>query len=55
MRQLDPDLEPYPVPEGRSSTKRSRCCVQRAELVDTEELPMFDHWVAERARQWETG
>lgn len=54
MRQLDPGLEPSPFPKAEFE-EAVALLRARAELVDSEELPVFDHWVAERARQWERG
>ncbi|MEW2811916.1 helicase-related protein [Streptomyces massasporeus] len=54
MRQLDPDLEPYPFPKAEYDAAIA-LLRHRAELVDSEEIPMFDHWAAERARQWGLG
>lgn len=54
MRQLDPDLEPYPFPKA-AYDEAVALLRQRAELADPEEVPMFDHWAAERARQWDLG
>ncbi|MER5699312.1 helicase-related protein [Streptomyces mirabilis] len=54
MRQLDPDLEPYPFPKAEYNAAIA-LLRQRAELADPEEVPIFDHWAAERARQWGLG
>ncbi|MFE2882169.1 helicase-related protein [Streptomyces sp. NPDC059272] len=54
MRQRDPDLEPYPFPKAAYDAAVA-LLRQRAELADPEEVPMFDHWAAERARQWGLG
>nr|WP_253945048.1 helicase-related protein [Nocardioides sp. zg-DK7169] len=54
MRQVSPELEPspFPKPEFDAAVALLRA---RAELVDSDELGVFDHWVKERTRQWETG
>lgn len=54
MRQLDPALEPSPFPKEAFDEAVALLRV-RAELVDHGELPVFDHWVEERSRQWEKG
>jgi hypothetical protein len=54
MRQLDPGLEPSPFPKA-AFDEAVALLRARAELVDNEELPVFDHWVDERSRQWEKG
>ncbi|MFJ6837574.1 helicase-related protein [Streptomyces sp. NPDC091209] len=54
MRQLDPDLEPYPFPKAAYDAAVA-LLRQRAELADPDEVPIFDHWAAERARQWGLG
>jgi hypothetical protein len=54
MRQFEPDLEPYPFPKAQYDAAIA-LLRQRAELADPEELPMFDYWAAERARQWGLG
>ncbi|MFF8473737.1 helicase-related protein [Streptomyces sp. NPDC015414] len=54
MRQLDPDLEPYPFPKAEYDAAIA-LLRQRAELADPEEIAIFDHWAAERARQWGLG
>jgi hypothetical protein len=54
MRQVDPALEPSPFPKGAFDEAVALLRV-RADLVDHEELPVFDHWVSERSRQWEKG
>jgi hypothetical protein len=54
MRQLDPDLEPSPFPQVEFEEALSLLRA-RAALVDSEELPVFDHWANERSRQWATG
>ncbi len=54
MRQVDPALEPSPFP--RIAFEEAVGLLRaRADLVDHEELPIFDHWVGERSRQWERG
>lgn len=54
MRQLNPTLEPSPFPqvEFEESIALLRT---RVALVDKDELPVFDQWVAERSRQWAKG
>lgn len=54
MRQLNPTLAPSPFPqiEFDESIALLRA---RAELVDEDELPVFDQWAAERSRQWAKG
>lgn len=54
IRQLNPTLDPSPFPqvEFNESIALLR---NRAELVDKDELPVFDQWVAERSRQWARG
>lgn len=54
MRQLDPGLEPSPFPKV-AFDEAVALLRARAELVDSEELPVFDHWVDERSRQWQKG
>ncbi|MCX5333808.1 helicase-related protein [Streptomyces sp. NBC_00140] len=54
MRQLDPGLEPYPFPKAEYDAAVA-LLRQRAELVDPEEVAIFDHWAVERARQWDLG
>jgi hypothetical protein len=54
MRQLEPDLEPYPFPKAEYDAAIA-LLRKRAEIADPEELPKFDHWAAERARQWGLG
>ncbi|WP_062389944.1 helicase-related protein [Demequina iriomotensis] len=54
MRQLNPTLEPSPFP--RAEFDESMALLRaRAAIVDDEELPVFDQWVAERSRQWSKG
>jgi hypothetical protein len=53
MRQIDPALEPSPFPKTAFS-EAVALLRARAELVDHDELSVFDHWVDERSRQWET-
>ena len=54
MRQLAPALQPHPFP--RSEFDEAVALLRaRAVLVDDEELPTFDYWVSERARQWSRG
>lgn len=54
IRQLEPDLEPNPFPRAEYDAAVA-LLRQRAERADPEELPIFDHWAAERARQWGLG
>ncbi|MER7604762.1 helicase-related protein [Nocardioides sp. NPDC127503] len=54
IRQLGPDLEPNPFPRAEYDAAIA-LLRQRAELADPEELPIFDHWAEERARQWGIG
>lgn len=54
MRQLQPALEPSPFPEAAFDDAVA-LLRERAELVDSDELAVFDHWVGERARQWKKG
>ncbi|MEU1994522.1 helicase-related protein [Nocardia gamkensis] len=54
MRQLNPDLEPNPFPQAEFDGSLALLRA-RAELVDSEELPIFDHWANERSRQWAKG
>ncbi|MEU0188921.1 helicase-related protein [Streptomyces afghaniensis] len=54
MRQLEPGLEPYPFPKAAYDAAVA-LLRQRAELADPEEVPIFDRWAAERARQWGLG
>ncbi|MET9047036.1 helicase-related protein [Streptomyces sp. NPDC004362] len=54
MRQLDPGLEPYPFPKAEYEAAIA-LLRKRAELADPEEIAIFDHWAAERARQWGLG
>lgn len=54
VRQLNPTLDPSPFPkvEFDESIAILRA---RAAIVDEDELPVFDQWVAERSRQWAKG
>jgi superfamily II DNA/RNA helicase len=54
MRQLRPSLEPSPFPRDEFDDAMA-LLRQRADLVDSEELPTFDYWVGVRAHQWEYG
>lgn len=54
MRQLDPALEPNPFP-GDEFGDAIAVLRARAQIVDSEELPTFDHWVGVRAHQWAHG
>ncbi|MFL1592771.1 helicase-related protein [Rhodococcus ruber] len=54
MRQLDPGLEPSPFPES-AFHEAVALLRERANLVDREELPVFDHWAKERSRDWAKG
>lgn len=54
IRQLDPSLDPSPFPKAAFEDSIALLRA-RAALVDPDELAVFDHWVAERARQWEKG
>ncbi|NLE80719.1 MAG: helicase, partial [Rhodococcus sp.] len=54
MRQLDPTLEPNPFPE-KAFSEAVALLRARAELVDKEELSVFDHWAHERSREWANG
>lgn len=54
MRQVEPDLEPNPFP--RDAFEDALALLRtRAELVDSEELGVFDYWARERSKQWATG
>lgn len=54
MRQIEPGLEPNPFP--REQFRKAIALLRgRAELVDKEELSVFDHWAQERARVWADG
>lgn len=54
MRQLKPALEPSPFPQAEFDDSMGLLRA-RAALVDSDELPVFDQWVAERSRQWAKG
>lgn len=54
MRQVDPTLKPSPFPMAAFG-KAVALLRARADLVDHDELSVFDHWVDERSRQWEKG
>lgn len=54
MRQLNPTLDPSPFPRAEFDDS-IRLLRKRAAIVDREELPVFDQWVAERSRQWARG
>ncbi|MFZ2481307.1 MAG: helicase-related protein [Propioniciclava sp.] len=54
MRQLNPTLDPSPFPQAEFDDSIALLRA-RAALVDSEELPVFDQWVAERSRQWAKG
>lgn len=54
MRQVSPSLEPSPFPQAEYEAAIA-LLRQRAEIVDPAELPVFDHWVRERAREWKRG
>ncbi|NEW42778.1 helicase [Nocardia cyriacigeorgica] len=54
MRQVDPALEPSPFPD-KAFGEAVALLRARAELVDQDELSVFDHWADERTRQWQTG
>ncbi len=54
MRQVDPGLEPSPFPKKEFDDALALLRA-RADLVDHEELPVFDAWANERSRQWAKG
>lgn len=54
MRQVDPALEPSPFPKA-AFDEAIALLRARADLVDSDELAVFDYWVRERSRQWEKG
>lgn len=54
LRQLNPSLPPSPFPQAEFGESIALLRA-RAALVDREELPVFDQWVAERSRQWARG
>ncbi|WP_243858416.1 helicase-related protein [Mycobacterium sp. DL440] len=54
MRQVSPNLTPDPFPQ-KAFDEAIALLRMRAELVDPEELPIFDHWVKQRSREWRTG
>jgi hypothetical protein len=54
MRQIEPGLQPDPFP-STAFEEATALLRARAELVDANELPTFDHWVRQRASIWEVG
>lgn len=54
MRQLNPTLDPSPFPQAEFDESIALLRA-RAAIVDKDELPVFDQWVAERSRQWAKG
>ncbi|MBA76565.1 MAG: helicase [Tistrella sp.] len=54
MRQLNPTLDPSPFPQVEFDESIALLRA-RAAIVDKDELPVFDQWVAERSRQWAKG
>lgn len=54
IRQLNPTLGPSPFPRAEFDDSIALLRA-RVSLVDSEELPVFDKWAAERSRQWAKG